>query len=309
MKIYINPLRRARKTKGNKSVTIFNLFHLRSVTFLLTSLCFVQTILQAQSVNVYKIAHRGGFVNSDVPENTIASLNQAIQKNYSHVEVDVRMTMDDVLICFHDENLKRMTGFDKKVSEMKRVEIHEMCLIDSDQKIPTLREFLAHCKNQIRVMVDIKGCAYDQIGKYSDKLFRLLEQNNLDKDCLILINKSPTDIQLEIANQFKGKCKISWRGSYNELSNLIATSPDSRLYFYVFNHAEDFSSKNVALFKALGLSVIVSVNTAHYQLDLAQKKGSAHVKEMLRIGVNGIQLDAVYEPVFRRETSRLTKMN
>ena len=288
---------------------IFNVLHLRSVTFLLTALCFVQTIMQAQSVKLYKIAHRGGFVNSDAPENTIASLNQAIKKNYSHVEVDVRMTMDDVLICFHDENLKRMTGIDKKVSEIKRVEIREIFLRDSDQKIPTLGEFLAHCKNRIGVMIDIKGCAYDQIEKYSDNLFRLLRQNNLDEDCHILINKSPTDIQLQIANQFKGKCKISWRGSYQELSNLIATSPDSLLHFYVFNHADDFSNKNVALFQGLGLSVIASVNTAHYELDLAQKKGSAHVKKMLRIGVNGVQLDAIYEPVFQRETSRLKKMN
>ena len=84
---------------------IFNLPHLRSVTFLLTAFCFVQTIVQAQSVKLYKIAHRGGFVNSDTPENTITSLNQAIEKNYSYVEVDVRMTMDDVLIYLHDEKL------------------------------------------------------------------------------------------------------------------------------------------------------------------------------------------------------------
>ena len=69
-----------------------------------------------------KIAHRGMFDNIKIPENSIASFKKALKYNYS-IELDVQLTKDNILVVFHDENLKRMTNLDKLVCETNYEEI------------------------------------------------------------------------------------------------------------------------------------------------------------------------------------------
>jgi glycerophosphoryl diester phosphodiesterase len=54
------------------------------------------------------IAHRG--LPELYPENTLLSIERAIQAGAQAVEFDIQMTMDKVPILFHDTTLGRMTG-------------------------------------------------------------------------------------------------------------------------------------------------------------------------------------------------------
>ena len=48
------------------------------------------------------IAHRGAFKKNNFPENSIASLREAIRLGCTGSEFDVRMTADSVLVICHD---------------------------------------------------------------------------------------------------------------------------------------------------------------------------------------------------------------
>ena len=48
------------------------------------------------------VAHRGAWKNLQLPENSIASLRQAIKLNCTGSEFDVHMTADDSLVINHD---------------------------------------------------------------------------------------------------------------------------------------------------------------------------------------------------------------
>jgi glycerophosphoryl diester phosphodiesterase len=48
------------------------------------------------------IAHRGAWKEFNLPENSIASLQKAIELNCDGAEFDVRMTMDGILVVNHD---------------------------------------------------------------------------------------------------------------------------------------------------------------------------------------------------------------
>ena len=63
-----------------------------------------------------KIAHRGMFDNKKIPENSIKAFKKALKYNYS-IELDVQLTKDNILVVFHDENLKRMTNIDKLLKD------------------------------------------------------------------------------------------------------------------------------------------------------------------------------------------------
>ena len=60
-----------------------------------------------------KIAHRGMFDNIKIPENSLSSFKKALKYNYS-IELDIQLTKDNILVVFHDSNLKRMTGINMR---------------------------------------------------------------------------------------------------------------------------------------------------------------------------------------------------
>ena len=75
-----------------------------------------------------KIAHRGIFNNIDIPENSMKAFRQAISQSCDF-ELDVQLTKDNVLIVFHDLNLKRMTGLDQNVEDTLYSEIKVFLII------------------------------------------------------------------------------------------------------------------------------------------------------------------------------------
>lgn len=76
------------------------------------------------------IAHRG-LHDKDTPENSMGALKKALEKDIA-VEFDVHLLKDNKIIVFHDNNLKRMTGIDKKINELSYDEIKDIKLANSD---------------------------------------------------------------------------------------------------------------------------------------------------------------------------------
>ena len=54
------------------------------------------------------IGHRG--VKDLYPENTLYSINKAIQLNLKWIEIDVKISKDHIPFLFHDDNLDRTTS-------------------------------------------------------------------------------------------------------------------------------------------------------------------------------------------------------
>lgn len=102
------------------------------------------------------IAHRGVFNNTDIPENSIKSFKEAVELNID-VEFDVQITKDNILVVFHDDNLFRMTGINKKVEDSTYEEISNLTLLDTREKIPTLDEVLKTINNRVFMDIEIKN--------------------------------------------------------------------------------------------------------------------------------------------------------
>lgn len=87
-------------------------------------------------------AHRGLHSNDgQIPENSLAAFVAAAKAGYG-VELDVQFTADKKIVVFHDANLKRMCGVDKRVDELTYVELSDLRLLGSDQSIPLLSDVL-----------------------------------------------------------------------------------------------------------------------------------------------------------------------
>ena len=87
-------------------------------------------------------AHRGLFDNaSEAPENSLAAFRKAVEAGYG-MELDVQLSKDNRLVVFHDATLKRMCGVEGNVWDYTLEELKQFKLLDSDERIPTLEEFL-----------------------------------------------------------------------------------------------------------------------------------------------------------------------
>jgi glycerophosphoryl diester phosphodiesterase len=92
------------------------------------------------------IAHRGAKAAS--PENTLASIRQAVAEGASWVEFDVKLTSDGHPILMHDPTLERTTNGKGKVAETTLADIRALDAGGwfgtrfAGEKVPTLEEAL-----------------------------------------------------------------------------------------------------------------------------------------------------------------------
>lgn len=113
------------------------------------------------------IGHRGGGRNADrfgASENSLEMIRLSERLGCNAIEIDVKVTADNVPILFHDSKLslrlireKYMIG---KVSEYDWQTLRSFCTLKNGEKIPTLREALetvVYETNLKLVWLDIKA--------------------------------------------------------------------------------------------------------------------------------------------------------
>tara|TARA_B100000579_G_scaffold193017_1_gene157795 strand:+ start:7325 stop:8080 length:756 start_codon:yes stop_codon:yes gene_type:complete len=107
------------------------------------------------------IGHRG--MKSILPENTIDSIYKAIEFNFKWIEIDVKISKDNIPFLLHDDSLFRTTGCNKNPTELKYNFIQKLNAGKQFNKKlinpypPTLQEVLLICsKNNIGLNIELK---------------------------------------------------------------------------------------------------------------------------------------------------------
>ncbi|MFM8807018.1 MAG: glycerophosphodiester phosphodiesterase family protein, partial [Sphingomonadales bacterium] len=99
------------------------------------------------------IAHRGAFKKNGFPENSIASLREAIRLNCAGSEFDVRMTADSVLVVNHDAHYQGM------LIEATPYAVLSKQPLSNGEILPTLSSYLKagqQDKPSTRLILEIK---------------------------------------------------------------------------------------------------------------------------------------------------------
>lgn len=103
------------------------------------------------------IAHRGLHnIDKGIPENSLAAFKAAADKGFP-IELDVHLSKDGRIVVFHDNNLKRMTGIDKKINELGYDEIKDLRLSGTDEKIPLLVDVLKLVRGRVPLLIELKN--------------------------------------------------------------------------------------------------------------------------------------------------------
>jgi len=134
------------------------------------------------------IAHRGA--SEDAPENTIASIEEAINQGADAVEIDIRRTADGIPVVIHDSTTGRTTN-DTQSRLVSELTLEELQALDAGsflgsefagERIPTLEEALEVIKGRIPVYIEPKIFTND----FSDDIIELINAFDMVDEVTIL---------------------------------------------------------------------------------------------------------------------------
>lgn len=133
-------------------------------------------------------AHRGGA--KFAPENTMYAVRYSIESGAEYIEIDVQLTADKEVVLLHDENLKRTTGYNGYLYNMKYEDVAKLdagSYFDgsySDAYIPTLKEVLEECKGKINLNIELKKSGKTD-NELVDKVLEYIYLYDMQQQCVI----------------------------------------------------------------------------------------------------------------------------
>lgn len=105
----------------------------------------------------FDIAHRGLHTpGSKEEENTVAAVIAAISAGFA-VEVDVRATVDGIIVVFHDETLDRMTDGTGPLSKLGFSQLQQYNIGNSEQPAPSLPDVMEAIGEKQPLFIEIKS--------------------------------------------------------------------------------------------------------------------------------------------------------
>lgn len=134
------------------------------------------------------IAHRGA--SKDAPENTLASIQLAMDQYADAIEIDIRETNDGVPILMHDATLGRTTNdpYNRRVESTDYAYIETLDagswfrLEFQGEKVPTLEEVLELTAGKVTLFLELKNYS----PSLENQVMSLLESYDMIQDVVIL---------------------------------------------------------------------------------------------------------------------------
>lgn len=125
------------------------------------------------------IAHRGAWKAQGHPQNSLASLNEAIRLGVEGSEFDVWMTADEVLVINHDGDFE---GMDIETSTYVQLLTKKL---PNGEKIPTLKEYLAEGMKQTgtKLILEFKpsSISVERSEKVGELSVKTVQELNAEK--------------------------------------------------------------------------------------------------------------------------------
>jgi len=226
------------------------------------------------------IAHRGAA--GAAPENTLASIRQAMVDGTDWVEIDVQETADGEVVVIHDSDFMKLAGVNLRVWEATMQQLAEIDVGGwfapdfADQRVPTLAEVLNEVKGRSKLIVELKYYGHDE--QLEQRVIDLIEASGMQDDTMIMSLKY-AGIQKIRALRPDWKIGLLSARAIGDLTRLDA----------------DFLAINIAMARP---ALIKAAHAAGKELYVWTVNDVLAMSQMMSLGVDGIITD---EPLLGRE--------
>lgn len=133
-----------------KRIRIYNLLALTEA---------MKQFREPDNKKVWVMMHRAHTCDGTVPENSVSSVEDAIDSGAEVIECDTHVTSDGVVVVCHDRTINATTNGTGDITKMTYAELQKYNLKDrngrvTDEKMPTLEEFLRAGRGRIYYNLD-----------------------------------------------------------------------------------------------------------------------------------------------------------
>ena len=154
---------------------------------------------QPRNGNVYVVAHRGAHNN--IPENSLAAYQKAIDLGCDFVEIDVRTSKDGRFVSVHNSTIDAyVKGKSGKVKDMTFAELRALDIGArigpqwQGTRIPSFEEILQLCRGQIGIYLDLKDAPVAELVK-------IINGYNMERDIIWYVPAAYMDAIKELKRQ------------------------------------------------------------------------------------------------------------
>ena len=232
------------------------------------------------------IAHRGLYHNEKgIPENSIRAFKEAVKRNIP-VELDVHLLKDGNIVVFHDDNLNRMTGYNKMIKDCTYEEIRELRLLDTNEKIPLFEKVLQVIDGKVLIDIELK---YDaERGKLETKLCSFLDNykgkfivKSFSPYIVRWFKKNrPEYIRGQLATDYKNEKSLGFIKRFiakNMLYNFI-TKPD-----FIAYDLKALPNKRIERYRKKSYPILIWTIRTYEELKIAKQYGDSYIYEKIQV--------------------------
>lgn len=213
---------------------------------------------QQKPTTFLNIGHRGAM--GHVMENTLPSIQKALDLNVDMIEIDVFVCKSGELVVFHDEVLNSLSSSSGKIEDLTLDEIKQVKL-NGGYKIPTLDEVINLIDKRVPLNIELKGKntakpTFELLEKYFKKGFseedfiissflwdELTIYRSLDDkmSIAVLTDENPLDA-IDFAKQVKAKAINPWFKTLTEKQVKKIKQEGFDVYTYTVNETQDIKT-------------------------------------------------------------------
>ena len=223
--------------------------------------------------DVAVIAHRGAA--GSAPENTLASVRQAIADNADWIEIDVQETADGEIVVVHDSDFMKMAGvnlnvWNSSLDQVRAIDVGSWFAPEfADERVPTLTEVLDESRGRSRVIIELKYYGHDQA--LEERVVAIVEQSGMVNDVMLMSL------------------------NYDGIQKIRALRPDWTIGLLVAQAAGNIAQLDVdflAIHSGIAVPRLIrAANESGKQVFVWTINDAVNMSRMLSLGIDGIITD------------------
>lgn len=243
------------------------------------------------------IAHRGGVIAPDAPENSQSAIELAAQQGYDMVELDICCAADHIPVLFHGHGgrggMLVDCGVAGNIGDFASTELTEIRYRGTIQKILTLEQALDLCvQHGLGVMLDMKTVDATPLpGDYLQRVSDLFTERAMHNAMMTLSTRSEVRAALP-ATTF-------WPIRANNLQAMLATGQSLAGYFW-FDDPDSVTVEEIAQVHDRGALTIACINSFRYPAHSFCQLEANDIARMKACAIDGWQIDSIYGQFFEK---------
>lgn len=241
-----------------------------------------------KETNIVITSHRGA--GGLAPENTLSSVKKGMDAGAQRIEIDVRQSKDNVVICMHDKSIARTTDGKGNVGELTYNQILKYSAgvkfseAYKAEKVPTLEQVINLVAGNATLIIEIKD-GDELYPGIEQRIVNLINKHNAKRWCAIhsfndsvLIRVHQLDKEIMLHKLFIADFPyllLVYDGNFRV----------TNLEYYQF--VDEFS-----VFYAFATRRLINkVHSLNKKINVWTVNDSTKIKQLIKLGIDGVITD------------------